>query len=91
MRATYDGIINELSNEREEAVRIAQAYKSELDKVVISDDDIAHLHNTVEQRSDRTIKVKHLINSSHSCSYARLNCEYNIALKFNKLTDKCKI
>lgn len=49
LRATYDEIINELLNEREEAVRIAQAYKSELDKVVISDDDIAHLHNTVSR------------------------------------------
>lgn len=28
LRATYDEIINELLNEREEAVRIAQAYKS---------------------------------------------------------------
>lgn len=47
IRATYDEIINELLNEREEAVRIAQAYKSELEKVVISDEDIVHLHNTV--------------------------------------------
>lgn len=47
VRATYDEIINELLSEREEAVRIAQAYKSELEKVVISDEDIQHLHNTV--------------------------------------------
>lgn len=47
VRTTYDEIINELLSEREEAVRIAQAYKSELEKVVISDDDIQHLHNTV--------------------------------------------
>lgn len=47
VRATYDEIINELLSEREEAVRIAQAYKSELEKVVISDEDIRHLHNTV--------------------------------------------
>ncbi len=47
IRATYDEIINELLSEREEAVRIAQAYKSELEKVVISDEDIQHLHNTV--------------------------------------------
>ncbi len=47
VKATYDEIINELLSEREEAVRIAQAYKSELEKVVISDDDIQHLHNTV--------------------------------------------
>ena len=49
LRATYDEIINELLNEREEAVRIAQAYKSELEKVVISDEDITHLHNTVSR------------------------------------------
>lgn len=49
VRNTYDEIINELLNEREEAVRIAQAYKSELEKVVISDDDIQHLHNTVSR------------------------------------------
>lgn len=49
IRNTYDEIINELLNEREEAVRIAQAYKSELEKVVISDGDIQHLHNTVSR------------------------------------------
>lgn len=49
IRSTYDEIINELLNEREEAVRIAQAYKSELEKVVISDEDIRHLHNTVSR------------------------------------------
>ena len=48
IRNTYDEIINELLNEREEAVRIAQAYKAELEKVV-SDDDIQHLHNTVSR------------------------------------------
>ena len=40
IRRTYDEIINELLDEREEAVRIAQAYRSELEKVVISDEDI---------------------------------------------------
>ena len=34
IRSTYDEIINELLNEREEAVRIAQAYKSELEKIL---------------------------------------------------------
>lgn len=47
LRSTYDEIVNEILIEREEAVRIAQAYKSELDRIVISDEDIAHLHNTV--------------------------------------------
>jgi hypothetical protein len=45
----YDEIINELLSEREEAIRIAQVYKSELDRYEISDEDIRHLHNTVEQ------------------------------------------
>lgn len=49
IRNTYDGIVNELLSEREEAVRIAQAYRSELEKVVISDEDIQHLHNTVSR------------------------------------------
>lgn len=49
LRNTYDEIINELLNEREESIRIAQAYKDELDKVVISDRDIEHLHNTVDR------------------------------------------
>ena len=47
LRSTYDEIINEILIEREEAVRIAQAYKSELERIVISDEDIEHLHNTV--------------------------------------------
>lgn len=45
----YDEIINELLSEREEAIRIAQVYKSEVDRYQISDDDIDHLHNTVGQ------------------------------------------
>jgi len=43
----YEEIINELLSEREEAVRIAQVYKGELDRYEISDDDIIHLYNTV--------------------------------------------
>lgn len=49
LRNTYDEIVNELLSERDEAIRIAQAYKSELDRIVISDDDIEHLHNTVSR------------------------------------------
>lgn len=55
LRATYDEIINEILSEREEAIRIAQAYREELDKVQISDEDIEHLHNTVSKLLD-TIK-----------------------------------
>lgn len=47
LRSTYDEIVNEILLEREEAVRIAQAYKSELERIIISDEDIEHLHNTV--------------------------------------------
>ena len=49
IKTTYDEIINQLLSEREEAIRIAQAYKEELDKVIISDEDITHLHNTVSR------------------------------------------
>ena len=49
IRKVYDEIINELIQERDEAVRIAQSYKSELDRVVISDKDIEHLHNTISR------------------------------------------
>ena len=49
LRNTYDEIVSELLSERDEAVRIAQAYKSELDRIIISDDDIVHLHNTVSR------------------------------------------
>ena len=37
LRVTYDALINEVLQEREEAVRIAQAYKAELDRIEISD------------------------------------------------------
>lgn len=49
LRVTYDALINEVLQEREEAVRIAQAYKAELDRIEISDEDIEHLHNTVSR------------------------------------------
>ncbi len=47
VRNAYDEIVNELISEREEAIRIAQTYKAELDRIEISDEDIEHLHNTV--------------------------------------------
>lgn len=48
IRNQYDEIINELIAERAEAIRIAQVYKNEMERYVISDSDIEHLHNTVE-------------------------------------------
>ena len=47
LRTTYDEIINEILQEREDAIRIAQTYKSELERIVISDEDIKHLQKTV--------------------------------------------
>lgn len=43
----YDELINELLSEREEAIRIAQVYKNEIEKIEISDKDIEHLHSAV--------------------------------------------
>ena len=57
LRTTYDELLNEVLQEREEAVRIAQAYKSELDRIEISDEDIEHLHNTVSQILELLKKV----------------------------------
>lgn len=48
IRSNYDEIINQLLFEREEAIRIAQSYKEEIERVIISDEDIIHLHNTVK-------------------------------------------
>ena len=52
LRIIYDELINELLQEREEAVQLAQAYKSELERIVICDEDIEHLHNTVSRILD---------------------------------------
>ena len=49
LRNTYDEIVNELLAEREQAIRIAQAYKEEYEKVHIDDKDIEYLHNTLKQ------------------------------------------
>ena len=62
LRSTYDEIVNEILLEREEAVRIAQAYKSELERIVISDEDIEHLHNTVARLLE-IIKAFQLVNA----------------------------
>ena len=48
-KATYEEIINGLLEEREEAIRIAQAYRNELEKIEISDKDIEHLHETISR------------------------------------------
>ena len=49
LRNKYDEIISELLSEREEAIRIAQAYKEEYERVNIDDDEIEYLHHTLKQ------------------------------------------
>jgi len=58
LRNKYDELINELLSEREEAIRIAQVYKNEVDRLVISDKDIDHLNRTI----DRILKIFQLNN-----------------------------
>ena len=57
IRNVYDSIVNELIAEREEAIRIAQVYKVELDRIVISDEDIKHLHGTVSNLLELLKKI----------------------------------
>ena len=52
VRNTYNEIVNQLLEEREDAVRIAQTYKQELEKVVISDEDIEYLQQTIAKVLD---------------------------------------
>lgn len=49
VKQTYNDLLNNLLDERSEAITIAQSYKAELEKVEISDEDINHLHKTVER------------------------------------------
>ena len=64
-KATYDEIINKLLEEREEAIRIAQAYRNELEKIEISDKDIEHLHETIS-RILTTLKTIQTIQSNQA-------------------------
>ena len=57
LRNTYNEIINQLLQEREEAVRIAQTYKQELEKVVISDEDIVYLQQTISKFLDMMVAL----------------------------------
>ena len=60
IRNSYNEMINQILSEREEALLIAQSYKQELDKVVISDEDITYLQETVSKVLD-LIKALQLI------------------------------
>lgn len=47
IRRTYDEIVNELLEERSEAIYLAQAFKSELDRVEIDEEGIESLDATI--------------------------------------------
>jgi hypothetical protein len=71
MSNSYEAIINELVQDRAEAIAVAQAYKSEVDRIEISDQDIEHLNKTIERLielfSDKTtsedIKIANQVKS----------------------------
>ena len=46
IHAGYSQIIHEIMQQKDEAILIAESYKSELERVQISDEDIAHLNET---------------------------------------------
>lgn len=96
----YDEIINEILSEREEAIRIAQTYKNEIERIVISDNDIEHLHNTVDKLLDILKKfspdkdisavesVKEIINVDTLKSMQLLGFNYKKAIG-EPLTELC--
>lgn len=50
--AELEQIINQLISDKLELERIAQLYKSEVERITISDEDIKHLNNTVRRIFD---------------------------------------
>lgn len=74
IRNAYDEIVNQLLSEREEALRIAQIYKQELEKVVISDEDIDYLQHTITKILDILKAMQPIDNGKGDITNA-----YNIA------------
>ena len=58
VKQTYNELINELLSEKDEAIRIAQVYRDELESIQISDDDIQYLNNTIGQLLEVLKKVQ---------------------------------
>lgn len=77
IRNTYNDLINQLLEERDEAVRIAQTYKQELEKVVISDEDIEYLQQTVSKVLD-IINAMQLVNDLSSDPEKRARIQASI-------------
>jgi len=62
IRNTYDEIISELIQEKDDAVRIAQSYKTELDRIDISDENMVHLNNTISRLLEMLKHFNHGLN-----------------------------
>lgn len=100
VRNKYDEIINELLSEREEAIRIAKVYKNEIDRIVISDNDIEHLQNTISRildivkamspdtQIDTFAQFKELINADTLKTMQLLGFNYKAAIG-EPLTELC--
>lgn len=102
LKNNYEELLNEIIEERAEALRLAQAYKNELEKVVISDKDIEHLHATMTRlieliaalgKADLASKaaleaVKSLISVDTLKSMQLLGFNYKAAIG-EPLTDLC--
>lgn len=89
VRTSYNDIVNQLLEERDEAVRIAQTYKQELEKVVISDEDIEYLQQTVSKVLD-IINAMQLVNglSSDPDKQAKLQNSINAVENLKGLISK---
>lgn len=102
LRSTYDDIVNELLSERADALRIAQIYKEEYEKVTIRDEDIEYLHNTViklislfgtfgnvsEEQSESFQQVATLLNKDTLKTMQLLGFNYREAIG-EPLTEVC--
>ncbi|MBR6148291.1 MAG: hypothetical protein IKQ44_08075 [Lachnospiraceae bacterium] len=76
IRNAYDEMVNQLLAEREEALMIAQSYKNELERVVISDEDIEYLQQTVSKVLDLLIGVQILdVNSEDEAVQERAKAQ----------------
>lgn len=100
VRNRYNEMINELISEREEAIRIAQIYKNEIDRIEMSDDNIENLQNTVSRildilkkmdpnaQVDTFAQFKELINADTLKTMQLLGFNYKAAIG-EPLTELC--
>ena len=97
IRNTYDEIINELLNEREEAVRIAQAYKAELENILNNTfkeiEDITDVHQMTNQQLKRLIQKIEVDKEGNVDIYLRLLGDFgldeSVLIEENETVLKC--